>query len=79
MMAHFQNSLSAAALSAQGRIQSELLQVVLRENGNYPWNPANPETTGFFERLEDADDTEQADSGRTQWRQLSHRVRTLWD
>lgn len=69
------------SLSHQKRIELELLHAVL-VNGDaaYPWTPADPATSAYFDNLEATlvPDLDSEATSEAQWRSLAQKAEQLW-
>ncbi|MEM9005290.1 MAG: hypothetical protein AAGE59_17425 [Cyanobacteria bacterium P01_F01_bin.86] len=69
-----------SSLSQQQRIELDMLHSVLNEDASYLWNPADPASTAYLGKLEEAfasgDLSE--DVYNSQWSKISQQAEQLW-
>ena len=71
---------SVISLSCRQRMEAEMLHAVLLSETIYPWNPADPTATLYFENLEAAFEASNLseDIFTSQWHRLSQQAEQLW-
>jgi len=70
-----------SALSHQQRVELEMLHSVLADDANYPWNPYDPATQDYLDKLEaslSSDDLPE-DAVASKWSQIRYEAEQLWE